>query len=63
MNHTHQQFAADGIAAYLEATGDENRKLYLRHGYTDMTPATIPVCDDTILYRMWRPADPEPSVA
>jgi ribosomal protein S18 acetylase RimI-like enzyme len=66
MNHTHRQLVADGICAYLEATGKWNRDLYLRHGYTDMAPATIPIAGDTVLYRMWRPsptADPESSVA
>jgi GNAT superfamily N-acetyltransferase len=55
MNHTHTQLDADGIAAYLEATSPDNQRLYHRHGYTDMTPPTIAVDGDTVLYRMWRP--------
>ncbi|MFI7543812.1 GNAT family N-acetyltransferase [Actinoplanes sp. NPDC049599] len=57
MNHTHARLDADGIPAYLEATGLQNRALYRRHGYTDMNPPTIAVTDDTVLYRMWRPAE------
>jgi GNAT superfamily N-acetyltransferase len=63
MNYTHPRLDADGIPAYLEATGAENRRLYLRHGYTDMTPPTIPVSGDTILHRMWRPSTTAGSVA
>jgi len=58
MDYTHARLDADGIPAYLEATGEENRKLYRRHGYMDMSPPTIAVSDDTVLYRMWRPARP-----
>lgn len=57
MNHTHARLDADGIDAYLEATGEQNRRLYQRHGYTDMTPATIPVAPGIGLYRMWRLAN------
>lgn len=56
MDHTHRELDAHGIAAYLEATSPENQKLYHRHGYTDMTPPTIPVTGDIVLHRMWRPA-------
>ena len=55
MAHTHQRLDTDGVPAYLEATSEQNRRLYQRHGYTDMTPPTITVSDDTVLYRMWRP--------
>lgn len=55
MNHTHARLDAQGIPAYLEATSEQNRKLYRRHGYTDMNPPVIEVSDDTRLYRMWRP--------
>jgi GNAT superfamily N-acetyltransferase len=56
MDHTHTWLDDKNIPAYLEATGEQNRKLYRRHGYTDMTPPTITVTDQTVLYRMWRPA-------
>jgi ribosomal protein S18 acetylase RimI-like enzyme len=56
MNYTHARLDADGTAAYLEATSEQNRRLYHRHRYTDMNPPTIAVSDTTGLYRMWRPA-------
>jgi GNAT superfamily N-acetyltransferase len=56
MDHTHSRLDAGGIPAYLEATGLQNRALYRRHGYQDMSPPTITVTGDTVLYRMWRPA-------
>jgi GNAT superfamily N-acetyltransferase len=57
MDYTHIRLDAEGIPAYLEATGDENRWLYQRHGYHDMDPATFTVTDGTVLHRMWRPAE------
>nr|WP_221378316.1 GNAT family N-acetyltransferase [Actinoplanes polyasparticus] len=61
MDYTHTRLDAEDIPAYLEATGEQNRALYQRHGYTNMNPPTIPVTGDTVLYRMWRPAgQPEP---
>ena len=55
MDYTHRRLDAEGIPAYLEATGEQNQRLYQRHGYTDMNPPTIAVTGDTVLYRMWRP--------
>jgi ribosomal protein S18 acetylase RimI-like enzyme len=56
MHYTHARLDAEDTAAYLEATNEQNRRLYRRHGYTDMNPPTIAVSRDTSLYRMWRPA-------
>jgi ribosomal protein S18 acetylase RimI-like enzyme len=56
MDHTHRRLDDEHTPAYLEATSEQNRRLYQRHGYTEMTPPTIPVIDGTVLYRMWRPA-------
>lgn len=56
MNHTHTHLDTHRIPAYLEATSEQNRRLYHRHGYTDMTPPTITLSDGTPLHRMWRPA-------
>lgn len=56
MDETHTRLDAQGTAAYLEATGENNRRLYRRHGYVDMTPAAIPVAPGIRLFRMWRPA-------
>jgi ribosomal protein S18 acetylase RimI-like enzyme len=55
MDYTHSRLDAEGVPAYLEATGEQNRELYRRHGYMDMSPPTIAVTDTTLLYRMWRP--------
>lgn len=56
MDHTHGQLDEAGIDAYLEATSEENRRLYHRHGYSDMNPPTLSVSDGTDLFRMWRQA-------
>jgi GNAT superfamily N-acetyltransferase len=34
----HQRLDADGLPAYLDASGLDSRRLYLRHGYTDHAP-------------------------
>jgi ribosomal protein S18 acetylase RimI-like enzyme len=52
MDHTHQDLG--GAAAYLEATNDDNIRLYRRYGYADMIPFDIRLPDDTPFYRMWR---------
>ncbi|MEV6299858.1 GNAT family N-acetyltransferase [Actinoplanes sp. NPDC051861] len=54
LQHTHAQLDDAGVAAYLEATGEDNRRLYARHGYTDMDPPTIAASGDIVLHRMWR---------
>ena len=56
MEHTHTRLDAEGTAGYLEATSKQNRRLYQRHRYQDMNPATLTVSDGTALFRMWRPA-------
>ncbi|PRY33119.1 GNAT family N-acetyltransferase [Pseudosporangium ferrugineum] len=52
MRHTHDRL---GVPAYLEATNDDNIRLYERHGYTRMSPFDIRLPDDTPFFRMWRP--------
>lgn len=52
MDSTHQDLG--GTPAYLEATNEENIRLYRRYGYTDMMPFDIRMPDDTPFYRMWR---------
>ena len=42
-------------AVTLILLAEAYQRLYHRHGYTDMTPPTIAVDGDTVLYRMWRP--------
>ncbi|GAA3914170.1 GNAT family N-acetyltransferase [Actinoplanes auranticolor] len=55
MDDTHSRLDGGGIPAYLEATSEQNRRLYRRHGYMDMRPPVITVSADAVLYRMWRP--------
>jgi GNAT superfamily N-acetyltransferase len=42
-----------GTPAYLEASNERNRDLYLRLGYTPRTPITMP--NGPTLWPMWRP--------
>jgi ribosomal protein S18 acetylase RimI-like enzyme len=56
MRHTLDRLDLDGVPAYLEATNDDNRRLYRSHGFHDLTPAEIHLGDGTPFYRMWRPA-------
>ena len=56
MRRTHAELDAAGIPQYLEATNEENIRLYRRHGYTEMDPFDIRLPDGTPFYRMWRPA-------
>lgn len=50
----HRVTDADGLPAYLEATGRRNAALYARHGYADTEP--VPIGDGPPLYAMLRPA-------
>ena len=52
--HHHTRLDAPGIPAYLEATGERNRRLYLRHGYHPR-PAYPITPDGPHLIPMWRP--------
>lgn len=46
-----------GVASYLEASCEESRALYLRHGWRDLSePFRLP--DETPMWPMWR--DPQP---
>jgi GNAT superfamily N-acetyltransferase len=56
MRQTHTRLDQSGVPAYLEATNHDNHRVYLRHGYQDMDPASIHLPDGTPFYRMWRPA-------
>jgi ribosomal protein S18 acetylase RimI-like enzyme len=55
MRRRHPELDAAGIPQYLEATNEENIRLYRRHGYTAMDPFDIRLPDGTPFYRMWRP--------
>jgi ribosomal protein S18 acetylase RimI-like enzyme len=54
MDSTHEDLGR--TPAYLEATNDNNIRLYRRHGYTEMLPFDIRLPDNTPFYRMWRAA-------
>jgi GNAT superfamily N-acetyltransferase len=56
MRHTHAELDRAGLPAYLEATNQNNIRLYRRHGYTDMLPFEILLPDGTPFFRMWRAA-------
>jgi GNAT superfamily N-acetyltransferase len=55
IGHTLARLDRDGIPAYLEGTNDENRQLYRRLGFADMSPSEIRLGDGTPFFRMWRP--------
>lgn len=54
MRRTHEELDRAGLPAYLEATNENNVRLYRRHGYTDMLPFEILLPDGTPFFRMWR---------
>ncbi|MFF5293030.1 GNAT family N-acetyltransferase [Paractinoplanes globisporus] len=58
MSHTHKQLDVQGLPAYLEATNDDNARLYRRHRYSNMVPFDLSVADGISLYRMWRAPQP-----
>ena len=50
----HARLDQRGVAAYLEASCERNRDLYLRHGYRPMgEPFRLP--DGPPMWPMWRP--------
>ena len=54
----HATLDIDGTPAFLEASGLDSRRLYLRHGYADSGPR-IDLPGGAALYPMWRqPQDP-----
>lgn len=57
LEHHHRVLDEHGQAAFLEASSPENRRLYLRCGYTDLGPQPLPEGGPDI-WPMWR--DPQP---
>jgi ribosomal protein S18 acetylase RimI-like enzyme len=49
----HARLDAEGVAAYLEASSEENQNLYLRHGYAARGDA-FHLPDGTPMWPMWR---------
>jgi ribosomal protein S18 acetylase RimI-like enzyme len=56
MRRMERELDPAGIPQYLEATNENNIRLYHRHGYTDMNPFELYLPDGTPFFRMWRPA-------
>jgi ribosomal protein S18 acetylase RimI-like enzyme len=54
MKHTHDELDTAGVPAYLEATNQNNVRLYRRTGYADMEPFEMMLPDGTPFFRMWR---------
>lgn len=54
MSRTHDELDRAGVPAYLEATNQNNVRLYRRHGYADMMPFEMLLPDGTPFFRMWR---------
>ncbi len=52
IRHVTERLDRDGVAAYLEATCEDNRRLYARHGFADVGVIELP--DGPPLFRMWR---------
>ncbi|MFI5896751.1 GNAT family N-acetyltransferase [Actinoplanes sp. NPDC051513] len=54
MERKHAELGVAGVPAYLEATNENNVRLYRRHGYADMDPFEMLLPDGTPFFRMWR---------
>jgi ribosomal protein S18 acetylase RimI-like enzyme len=54
MKRVHDELDVAGVPAYLEATNENNVRLYRRYGYEPMDPFEIYLPDGTPFYRMWR---------
>ncbi|MGH3679165.1 MAG: GNAT family N-acetyltransferase [Natronosporangium sp.] len=51
--HHHTRLDTAGVAAYLEATSEAARDLFMRHGYQAREPFHLP--NGTPMWPMWRP--------
>jgi predicted N-acetyltransferase YhbS len=55
LNHHHARLDAQGLPAYLEASTERSRDLYLRHGYTLTGDAPLVLPDNgPPIWPMWR---------
>ena len=55
MRRTYEELDRAEVPTFLEATNEQNIRLYRRHGYADMDPFVIRLPDGAPFYRMWRP--------
>ncbi|HEX6968679.1 MAG TPA: GNAT family N-acetyltransferase [Micromonosporaceae bacterium] len=55
LRHYHAWLDERGVPAYLEASSEQSRDLYLRHGYRAREPFRLP--DGTPFWPMWRAPD------
>ncbi|MCW2899564.1 MAG: hypothetical protein JWO67_1829 [Streptosporangiaceae bacterium] len=53
LDHHHASLDDTATPAYLEASSERSRDLYLRHGYRGREPFALP--DGTLFWPMWRP--------
>ncbi|MBP2704234.1 GNAT family N-acetyltransferase [Microbispora sp. RL4-1S] len=53
----HRLLDAEDTPAFLEASSEASRRLYLRHGYVDM-PELLRLPDGPVMYPMWRAPQP-----
>ena len=57
----HATLDQDGTPAYLEASSQRSRALYLRHGYTNHgQPIHLPQDGPALMWPMWRAGTPAP---
>ncbi|GAA0472568.1 hypothetical protein Ade02nite_52300 [Paractinoplanes deccanensis] len=56
MQQVHDELEPAGVSFYLEATNQNNVRLYRRTGYADMEPFEMLLPDGTPFFRMWRAA-------
>ena len=52
LQHMGERLDRDGLAAYLEASSERSRALYLRHGFEATGEITLP--DGPSIWPMWR---------
>ena len=57
LEHMTERLDREGVPAYLEASSERNRALYLRHGFEIRGELTLP--EGPTLWLMWR--EPSPS--
>ena len=54
LDSRHADLEDQGIPAYLEASDERTRRIYLAHGYTDRDSGPIELANGVRMYPMWR---------